>query len=519
MLKLSRFNYGSCGSQVVIMNNNTGILHAYVDDCRNLVIIFANKAKERSWYHASTKINRKAWRRACQITKLPIQYSEWAEKFTRLSNAFDSSTVLREKGFSVYELGGKTYLYDKSKFGYCGCTNELLPIEQMTKIGDECVPTDRLDEFTFVCSECGKRHMKDCAYPVYHEDGTCSLMCPICKDEKAFYCHDCCKYYDMSMHCEEENRNLCKKCREKYVVCSKCGNLILKRNAVLVNGEYLCDYCVRDIKYKVRGYHDNPELAFHKIIGEPTEYKYIGTEVETEGTNDSLQQYIDRILCTDKYGKDNNGDPEFYIYQMHDGSLNSHGIECITQPMSKKFFDAYDFESWMRDLVNCGARATSSTGLHVHLSREWLDEESAEQQDILVGRMRQFIGDNKELVETFARRCENRWCEYKKSFDKDDKPSTKEEREDKHKSNAKFSTRYTSVNNTNEATIEFRIFAGTLDPTTYRASVEFCLRLVDYIKTHDENTETWKEFITYKPLPDSMKTYMTSRGMDTEFNQ
>ncbi len=130
--------------------------------------------------------------------------------------------------------------------------------------------------------------------------------------------------------------------------------------------------------------------------------------------------------------------------------------------------------------------------------------------------MRQFIADNQSKVERFARRSANHWCEYTRSLYDSEKVSyDKEERLNKHKECGKKGGRYQSVNNQNYATIEFRIFKGTLNPVTYRASVEFCLRLVDYVTTHEEGTEKWEDFVSYKPLPATMRDYMLRRSLLT----
>ena len=96
----------------------------------------------------------------------------------------------------------------------------------------------------------------------------------------------------------------------------------------------------------------------------------------------------------------------------------------------------------------------------------------------------------------------------------DVKPRDKEERKEEHRKKGHSGSRYQSVNNENSATIEFRIFKGTLIANTYRAAVEFCLRLVDYIITHEEGTETLYDFLHYKPLPESMSKYMAQRHIN-----
>lgn len=512
MLRLKNCS-ANCGEEFVILGGNEGILHAYCNNKREFVILFTNKARERSWYNASTKMCKKAWYEAIKVTKIRIPYEEFKEKFLSISDQYDFKRVIKEKGYTWSRVNGVSYLYDKRKYVFVSLTNEILPTSDVTIVGDTAVPTNRLDDFTFVCEECGNRHLNGNKREVCTSETETVTWCVYCVLEKAFRCNHCGLYHVNSMR-SDDAPSLCTSCRPKYDHCEHCGGLYLRSEMNTVEGKLMCRDCMRQVyTSRVRSYHDNPEMIYNVMSSEDPDTKlFIGTEIETEGQTNTQGEYIRRIVCTKKHGKD-----ERCIYQMHDGSLNSMGIECITQPMTKAFWDNFDFEDWFEELVEEGAMATRNTGLHVHLSREWMGVPRGEEQDLFVGRLRQFLSDNQALVEKFARRKECNWSRFKKSFDKNNKPEEKDERTNRHKYNAKDGDRYTSVNNTNYATIEFRIFAGTLSETTYRASVEFCLRLIDYIKTHDENTETWEEFITYKELPASMKTYMKSLGMNTEF--
>lgn len=507
MLKLNGFSAGYSGQEVKFLGSTgQGILHAYKNYDGELVILFCNVRIEKSWYHVSNKIALKAWHRARRITKIPISYTDFVKKFGEVRDAYNYNKVFGEKGFLIQRKSDAIYVYKESEF-VNAVGDRLTPAGECQKIDGYWVPIKELDEWTSVCDECGERHMKAHMTDVHLDGDEIKCMCHSCRDAKAFQCKDCNEWYVNSLL--SELSRVCKHCREtKYLRCPECGRLFRRGYGHPLEGHVICDGCYREIKSIVRSYHDNPDLNF---LGSGN--KFIGTEIETVGRNED--EYIQRIKFTNKFGEE-----ESTLYQMQDGSLNSYGIENITMPMSKEYFDQFNFEDWFKGMSDRGASTDSSCGLHVHLSREWMDTDEREEQDLLVGRMRQFLADNMENVQKFARRKDDYWCRFKKSFDKSDKPDTKEERASKHKQNAQSKdsrARYTSVNNNNEKTIEFRIFAGTLQPRTYRASVEFCLRVVDYIKTHEENTETWQEFIAYKPLPESMKKYMESIGMETSF--
>jgi hypothetical protein len=259
----------------------------------------------------------------------------------------------------------------------------------------------------------------------------------------------------------------------------------------------LCNDCFAEVGDTVRGYHCNPARTYNYAEGEEEHNLLIGCEVETEDGD-----YDERKEITKRHGKN-----ESLIYQMRDGSLNSDGIECITQPMSKAFFDQFNFEDWMEELKDVGARShnTENCGLHIHLSKEWFADNS-EDIDFLVGKARLFMLNNKPCCERFARRSGNSYCEYITPDDAEIEANDK----DKVKKFGKKGDRYTTCHIT-ERTVEFRIFRGTLNPETFRASVEFCLRLVDFVKT-DEPLE-WTRFIGYKEIPQVLKSYLERREL------
>jgi hypothetical protein len=277
---------------------------------------------------------------------------------------------------------------------------------------------------------------------------------------------------------------------ENYVYCYGCDELIHINDAELINDEYYCSCCASELS-PLRSYHHNPATEFNEIEGETTD-KYIGCEIETEEGD-----FDDRYEITERYG-----DNESFIYQMKDGSLNEDGIECITQPMSKKFFDQFDFEGWFKELRGAGARShdTENCGLHIHLSRTWFGNDQEEQERI-AGVCIMLMGTMQEELKKFARRSCERWCGYEKDY----KASSLNEFKEKTK--RKNSCRYRALNTATSTgkTYEFRIFRGTLNPETFRASVDLCIRLVEYAKYIDKRNNyksiSWDNFLKFKKLP------------------
>ena len=442
------------------------------------------------------------------------EYNEWAKK-DRKGNYYNHY-IHRNKGMAENELGvvyvgGSFELFDSERYTPCADCGYVHDRDDMTEVASgDLVCQSCLEDYYSYCEHCDEYcRNDDFTEVVVNDHGDTEYWCGSCVDTDAFVCPECGRTFDGELGHEVGNECYCDDCfSENFVECAECGEILHIANAYWsdADGEYYCRDCYRE-RGSIRGYHNNPDIRYHYADDEDHDHRcFIGTEVETE-----CGDLDERVRITREWGNE-----EEYIYQMHDGSLDSSGIECITQPMSKKFFDNFDFEGWMADLTDAGARShdTCDCGLHVHLSREWLKTCNSDEQAVLVGRMKQFISDNQIMVERFCRRSSNHWCDYQSSYDryyKDD--LTKDEKADAHKKNAKCGDRYQSINNRNYDTIEFRIFRGTLNANTYRASVEFCLRLVDYVLTKEDGTENWYDFLSYKPLPESMERYLKQRNL------
>lgn len=479
------------GKEAVVRSDYYDIEKAWVNDDGVLCVEFADLGTLQAWNRA------------------------WRQRWNKCNN------MLEALHFDTASYKRELYLYDTDDYGVCDDCGRIVKKGDLTMVkGGNRVCQDCLDESYSYCEHCDTWYPCDDMVEIHTDTyGRCDhsyWVCPDCADEVAHECESCGKWYANEVcRLGADNEWYCDYCwDDEFVTCCECGEILWRDDAYYDedSDRWYCEGCYNECcRNGVRSYHNNPRRVYHAadhdIAGEN---RYIGTEIETEKGN-----YQKRIEITQNYGND-----EEDIYQMHDGSLDSSGIECITQPMTKMYWDAFDFEGWMAALTEAGtcSHDTDDCGLHVHLSRTWLGTDSSDEQAVLVARMRQFIADNQPMVERFARREACRWCVYSKTFEKCDKEHyAKNVRKDLHKKKGYSGDRYQSVNNENRDTVEFRIFRGTLKPNTYRASVEFCLRTVDYITTHEDGEETWHEFVTYKPLPQSMETYMQERNMQTTF--
>lgn len=373
------------------------------------------------------------------------------------------------------------------------------------------------DDF-WACEICGEVFPNGCDSTDVENTGR---VCDDCLERECHQCNCCGRYFSKDDLVRDiDGEYVCDNCVEDhYNRCDSCGALVYNDDLYWVDDCCYCCSCYEDKeKSLVRSYHDNPDIIYHYTKGEKRTGLLIGTEIETECGDESQ-----RMDITKRHGNN-----EELIYQMHDGSLNSSGIECITQPMSKSFFDEFNFEKWMKELVIAGARShqTNNCGLHVHLSREWFwVKNNKETEDYIVGLVVLFFSQNEENIKKFSRRCGNSYCSYpsdgnisslkynalfeagrNKSFNK------KIDKLKKCNDIERHNDRYDCVNTTNRKTVEFRVFRGTLNPETYRATVEFCIRIVEYAKYCYNNKKkelTWNNFVSFKKVTNVLDSYMT----------
>ncbi len=249
---------------------------------------------------------------------------------------------------------------------------------------------------------------------------------------------------------DEHYAGACKKCAEGLLKCP-CGKVFRKApyQEPGADGGF-CTECRR-----VGQHNAPPELKFHAPEGK-FDGLYLGVELEVEcGEQDR------NVLCAMSKqimkGK---------AIVKHDGSL-MNGLEIVTSPgwigWQRETWDP--FFKWQAKEHKLRSHDTTTCGLHVHISRNVLKEDQIE-------RMVHFIHDpeNREFIKMVSGRPPGRYQDYSAPKLK---PFNYKVRDDKQ-------NRYTALNLCNDATVEFRLFKGTLNPGTFFARLEFALALTRY---------------------------------------
>ena len=168
------------------------------------------------------------------------------------------------------------------------------------------------------------------------------------------------------------------------------------------------------------------------------------------------------------------------------------------------------------DIGYCSHK-TTTCGLHFHISRNALTETE-------IVKLVYLFEKHWKNVKVFTRRSQsklNSWASrygYGHMADIEDKKIDKDEDESHDKlTQLKRRGRYTALNLTNEHTVEFRVFRGTLNINTFIASMQFIRHLVDMVKEYDIDAlraMSWSELMKNDFV--ELNEYLALRGLATD---
>lgn len=214
------------------------------------------------------------------------------------------------------------------------------------------------------------------------------------------------------------------------------------------------------------------------------------------------------------------------IYLKHDGSLN-RGFEIVSHPatLASHMYDAH-WSGIMNKCVRHGLRShdTTTCGLHIHVGRAQLGRNDDERADN-IRKIKVLVSRHWREIVRFSRRTEERieqWAqrEFNDIFLNrlaacDDIAATANGIIPIRNSH---SDRYRAVNCENSATIEFRVFRGTLKRDTLMASLQLVNSICKWAMAH-----TWEEVFASDFLSvaryeryNELETYLMARGLLTE---
>lgn len=334
---------------------------------------------------------------------------------------------------------------------------------------------------TFLCSHCGRPHPISARYEM---DG--SSLCPDCLEEHTVICSHCGQRIWASDNAGDGNRYLCQDCCDAYYLyCAQCGCLLSIDEAYIDDdNDYVCADCYHRAQNNqaIHNYNYKPTPIFYGI-GD----RYFGVELEIDrGGEDSDAA---RALLSIANAE------EELLYCKHDGSLND-GFELVTHPLTFQYhIESMPWKDLLQKAVSLGycSHKGGTCGLHVHINRSAFGETEYEQEPA-IARILYFVEKHWEELLKFSRRTPRQLERWASRYGYKDRPKDILDHAKKG-----YGGRYSSVNLENRATIEFRIFRGTLKFNTLIATLQLVNRICDVaLSLSDEELQamSWTTFVS-----------------------
>ena len=298
--------------------------------------------------------------------------------------------------------------------------------------------------------------------------------------------------------------------RDSWIICEACSEYEHRDSARWYCDELYCDPCYDNNVYECddcgetywsehdcSAYNDGDGSSYSSYIHSYSyrpqthffgEAKYhMGFELEVEARNTSRNEGAE--LAHMQLGD--------RAYLKEDGSL-SDGFEIVTHPHTLKMYQTSFPWDTLEKLQRAGMRSwnTRTCGLHVHVSRKAFQVKNGMFTDIVKTqghelRFMKLIYDNQRMVERIAGRSNNNYATF----------------EDKSKlvAKVKYGTqsngRYSAINTENDATLEVRVFKGSLRKERVLSALEFVHGAVEYTRnlkvTGKNNALSWLQFTRY----------------------
>jgi hypothetical protein len=349
------------------------------------------------------------------------------------------------------------------------------------------------------CSHCGALIGEDEDY----EEVNCEIVCTDCYERFTSTCDRCGEVIWTDDSYGDEYNTLCRHCYEShYTRCSCCDTLLHEDDCYHLNGYDYCSECYHDEVDKNRSIHDygyKPEPVFY---GDSK--RYFGIELEIDGAGKDDDNAEELLLIANSISDSQ------MIYIKSDGSLDS-GFEIVSMPFSLDFHKNFCWNEIMKKAISQGYRShqTSTCGLHVHINRDCFGN-SREEQDEVISRILYFVEHHWNELLKFSRRSEyamNRWAS-RYGYENSAKAIL-----DKAKKGN--NGRYAAVNLMNWATIEFRMFRGTLKLNTFLATLELVNAIIDVALDYSEEglyKLSWSEFVSNITEPELI-AYLKERRL------
>jgi hypothetical protein len=350
--------------------------------------------------------------------------------------------------------------------------------------------------------------------------------------------------------------------RNLLVQCGFCGRYRKKDNSETA---YICKHCKKEFdsygldlkdfsinKYRIHDHDYKQQLNFLDTPNDTDKRLFLGVELEVDSEYldenddngnpcgcedencDECSAYANResngridhgkyanVILHKLNGKQGNN-----VIAKYDGSLTS-GFEIVSQPATYLAHTDNNIINWegsMKVLKDIGytSHDLGTCGLHVHINRDFFGDTKDSQNyngAKIVYVMEKFW---KDFV-LFSRRRGHqleRWARVqnaKGDYDNSTEKSTRSLRYAFQKNYYDNRDKYVAVNTLHDATFEFRIFRGTLNYETFKATLQFVDNLARLVKktTLTKLTSiTFDDILNFKKYPE-LDAYWSKRKSGT----
>ena len=314
-------------------------------------------------------------------------------------------------------------------------------------------------------------------------------LCSDCCEQETFICYNCDGRVWNDDNAGDYETRLCQNCYDEYYIrCGDCGVVINYNDAYRFENnedESYCYYCYNKPRENVaiHNYSYKPTPIFY---GDETVNRYFGVELEIDDggrDNDNAHHLL-------QVGNRSNE----HIYIKSDGSL-TNGLEIVTHPMTLGYhMNDMEWDKLTQKALRIGYKShtTTTCGMHVHVNRNTFTDDMAH-QDLCISRILFILERFWQELLRFSRRTQGQVQHWAHRYGFKHEPV-------EILNTAKNSNvdRYTCLNLTNEKTIEFRIFKGTLKSNTIIATLQLVNYLCDTacsMATEDITELSWIDFV------------------------
>ena len=294
--------------------------------------------------------------------------------------------------------------------------------------------------------------------------------------------------------------------RQQIATCVYCGEALHGRQQKRIR---VCPYCAAKNANVRHAYHD---WGYAPVFSNPKERNkklHLGYELELHTRLEDYADWDDSesdntvAYATRKIGESINKDVyrPFWHFEA-DGSLNNHGIECISEPLiiSAHKKSMAEVQKALDIAVENDCYVNERAGVHIHIDREWFNGHDKLGSLKIAYLLNEFSPE----INCFAGRHQTSYCS-RSSIKKDD---------DVLQSWTKLCNNgghHSAVNICNASTIEFRIWASTTRVEDLMMYIDFTQALAKIAKFKSYETlanikfEEVGKYLVYRSSIDIME--------------